>query len=211
MKSVLFSFLCLVFCYKISFAKDSKGVKGSETSTAIFAGGCFWCVEEAFEKVEGVISAESGYLDGHMKDPTYKQVSAGISGHTEGVKVIFDPNKVSYDKLLVHFWKNIDPTVKDRQFCDAGSQYRSGIYYLNETQKLKAQKSLVNVKTIFSPVYTELKKASKWYPAEGYHQDYYKKNPVRYNYYKFSCGRASRLEELWTKERLIKLQPAGAK
>lgn len=208
MKSILFSFLCLVFCYNTSFAQGGKSPK---TDTAIFAGGCFWCVEEAFEKVKGVISAESGYLDGHLKDPTYKQVSAGISGHTEGVKVVFDPNKVSYEKLLVHFWKNIDPTVKDRQFCDAGSQYRSGIYYLNETQKLKAQKSLINVKTIFNPVYTELKKASKWYPAEHYHQDYYKKNPVRYNYYKFSCGRASRLEELWTKERVIKLQPAASK
>ena len=166
---------------------------------AIFASGCFWCTESDFEKVEGVIEAVSGYTDGRTSSPTYQQVSAGRTGHTEAVKVTYDPDKVSYQKLLSVFWHNVDPTVKNRQFCDSGSQYRSGIYYLNPEQQKAAEKSLVDLKASgrFEKIYTELKSASKFYPAEDYHQDYAKKNPWRYKYYRTGCGRDDRLKRIW--------------
>ncbi|PVZ66279.1 peptide-methionine (S)-S-oxide reductase MsrA [Pelagibaculum spongiae] len=174
-------------------------VNAQEKAEAIFASGCFWCTESDFEKVEGVIEAVSGYTDGRQSNPTYKQVSAGRTGHTEAVKVTYDPSKVSYEKLLSVFWHNVDPTVKNRQFCDSGSQYRSGIYYLNPEQQAAAEKSLVDLKASgrFERIYTELKPASKFYPAEDYHQDYAKKNPWRYKYYRSGCGRDDRLKRLW--------------
>ena len=167
-------------------------------ATAIFAGGCFWCMEGPYDKTEGVISTTSGYTDGHVKNPTYNQVSAGSTGHTEALKVVYDPDKVSYEELLKIFWVNIDPLTANAQFCDHGSQYRAGIYYQDDKQKQAALKSLDDVKSKFDqPVVTEIKMASTFYPAEEYHQDYYKKNPVRDKYYRWRCGRDARLQELW--------------
>ena len=170
------------------------------TETATFAGGCFWCMEPPFDKLEGVISTTSGYTGGHQANPTYKQVSAGKTGHTEAVQVEYDPEKISYEELLAVFWKNIDPTTADRQFCDAGSQYRSGIFYHNDAQKAAAEQSLRKLKQnkpFAEPVVTEITAAGEFYPAEDYHQDYYLKNPFRYKYYRFACGRDKRLEMLW--------------
>lgn len=168
-------------------------------ATAIFASGCFWCTESDFEKLQGVVKAESGYTSGRVANPTYEQVSAGGTGHTEAVRVYFDPAKVSYPQLLAYFWRNVDPTVKDRQFCDVGNQYRSGIYYLNEEQRQAAQASLEALKKSgrFDRIYTEIVPASAFYVAEEYHQDYARKNPLRYRYYRSSCGRDARLKQLW--------------
>ena len=173
-------------------------------STATFAVGCFWCGEEAFEKVPGVISAVSGYTDGRTKNPSYEMVSSGTTGHTESVQVTFDPAKVSYEKLLDAFWLNHDPTYGDRQFCDHGSQYRPGIFWHDETQKRLAEASKAKyekLKSFPQPIVTPITKASQFWPAEEYHQDYYKKNPVRYKFYSTGCGRYSRLDELWGKLR----------
>ena len=173
----------------------------AETRTATFAGGCFWCMEPPFDKLDGVISTTSGYIGGHQKNPTYKQVSAGSTGHTEAVQIEYDSNKISYDELLKVFWRNIDPTTPDQQFCDRGSQYRSGIFYHDARQKLLAEASLQNIienKSFDQPVVTEITAATTFYPAEDYHQDYYLKNPLRYKYYRFACGRDSRLEALWS-------------
>lgn len=167
---------------------------------ATFAGGCFWCVEEAFEKVPGVISAVSGYIDGHVDSPTYRQVTSGRTGHTEAVEVIFDPAEVTYEQLLDVFWRNVDPTVVDRQFCDVGSQYCTGIFVHDDEQKMLAEASrmaLEESKPFPEPIVTPIVAASTFYPAEDYHQDYYKINPLRYKFYKWNCGRAQRLEELW--------------
>ena len=172
----------------------------AETKTATFAGGCFWCMEPPFDKLDGVISTTSGYIGGHLKNPTYKQVSAGSTGHTEAVQIEYDPGKISYQELLKVFWRNIDPTTPDQQFCDRGSQYRSGIFYHDEQQKQLAEASLQNIiktRPFEPPVVTEISAATTFYPAEEYHQDYYLKNPLRYKYYRFACGRDSRLEELW--------------
>lgn len=170
-----------------------------ETATAIFAGGCFWCTESDFEKRPGVISAESGYIGGHVPQPTYQQVSAGSTGHTEAVRVVYDPSRVSYESLLEYFWKTIDPTVKDRQFCDVGSQYRSGIFWQTdaERQAAEASRDALLESGQVKEIHTEIVQATTFYPAEEYHQDFYKKNPIRYNYYRFGCGRDARLEELW--------------
>ncbi len=170
------------------------------TAKATFAGGCFWCVEEAFDPVPGVISTASGYMGGQLKNPSYEQVSAGRTGHAEVVQVEYDPAKVSYGKLLEVFWRNIDPTQKDAQFCDQGSQYRSAIFYHDEQQKRLAEASkaaLMKNKPFKGGIVTEITKASEFYPAEGYHQDFYQKNPVRYKFYKTGCGRAARLKQLW--------------
>lgn len=171
-----------------------------ETATAIFAGGCFWCMEGPFDKLNGVISTTSGYTDGHTKSPTYKQVSSGDTGHTEAMKVVYDPKKVGYEKLLNVFWHNIDPTDDGGQFCDRGSQYRSGIYYSDDKQKQLAdasKKELQSEDGAPSPIVTEVVKATAFYDAEDYHQDYYKKNAIRYKFYRSACGRDGRLEELW--------------
>lgn len=171
----------------------------SGAATAIFAGGCFWCTESDFEKLPGVISAESGYTAGQTINPTYEQVSAGGTGHTEAVRVVYDPAKVSYPQLLDYFWHTIDPTVKDRQFCDSGTQYRSGIYFQTEAERKAAEESrnaLLKEGKV-KQVYTEIEMAKVFYPAEEYHQDYYKKNPVRYAYYRRGCGRDARLAQIW--------------
>lgn len=167
---------------------------------AIFAGGCFWCVEADFDKLDGVVSTTSGYIGGKTANPTYQQVSSNSTGHAEAVEIVFDPSKVSYERLLNHFWRTTDPTVKDRQFCDVGSPYRTAIFATDAAQLKAAQESkaeLEKTKPFKGPVVTEIVLATAFYPAEGYHQDYYKKNPVRYSYYRTSCGRDSRLKELW--------------
>lgn len=166
-------------------------------AVAIFAGGCFWCMEPPYDKLDGVSSTTSGYIGGKERNPSYKQVSRGRTGHTEAVKVVFDPNKISYQQLLDVFWVNIDPTVKNRQFCDRGAHYRSGIFYLGEEQKALAEASLKPVKAKFGRVYTEITEAGEFWEAEGYHQDYYLKNPIRYKYYRTGCGRDQRLRQLW--------------
>ena len=170
------------------------------TQKAAFAAGCFWCTEEAFEKVPGVVSAVSGYMGGKTQHPTYDQVSRGITGHTEVVEVTFDPTKVSYDRLLEVFWLNHDPTVRDRQFCDSGSQYRPEIFYYSDEQKRLAEASKAKWekdKPFRQPILTPITKASRFWPAEDYHQDYYKKNALQYKFYVTGCGRYARLDQLW--------------
>ena len=172
------------------------------TATAVFAGGCFWCTESDFEKLPGVVAAESGYTGGKTANPTYEAVSAGHTGHTEAVRVTYDPDKVSYAQLVEFFWRTIDPTEKDRQFCDVGDQYRSGIYWGTDAERQVAEASLAKLKASgrFKNIYTEVKKADPFYVAEDYHQDYYKKNSVRYSYYRFSCGRDAQLKRVWKVE-----------
>jgi peptide-methionine (S)-S-oxide reductase len=173
---------------------------GSALATATFAGGCFWCMEPPFDALDGVVSTTSGYTGGSKRNPTYEQVSAGRTGHAEAVQVRFDPNRISYEQLLGVFWRNIDPTVADRQFCDVGHQYRSAIFYHDEEQRRLAEASkgkLMADKPFAAPIVTEIVQGSTFYPAEGYHQDYYEKNPVRYKFYRHRCGRDERLEELW--------------
>ena len=169
-------------------------------AVATFAGGCFWCMEPPFDKLDGVLSTTSGYIGGMVVNPTYEQVSSGRTGHTEAVQVVYDPSRVTYEKLLDVFWHNIDPTVRDRQFCDIGSQYRSGIFVHNAEQKrlaLASKAQLEKTKSFKAPIVTEITDATQFWPAEEYHQDYYVKNPVRYRYYRSGCGRDARLKELW--------------
>ena len=170
------------------------------TARAIFAGGCFWCVESDFDKVAGVLATTSGYSGGSVPNPTYEQVAAKRTGHAEVVEIVFDPARVSYAKLVEHFWRTIDPTTKDRQFCDSGSPYRSAIYAIDDSQlktALASRAALEKSKPFKEPVVTEVALAGAFYPAEAYHQDYYKKNPVRYAYYRNGCGRDARLKQLW--------------
>ena len=169
---------------------------------AYFAGGCFWCMEEAFEKVEGVLSVTSGYMGGTVANPSYEDVSAGRTGHAESVEVVYDPAKVSYQKLLDAFWRNVDPVTPNAQFCDHGSQYRSAVFFQNDEEKRGAEVSkqaIEQSKRFKDPIVTQIVMAAQFYPAEEYHQDFYKKNPIRYKFYKYNCGRAQRLEELWGK------------
>lgn len=168
-------------------------------ATAIFAGGCFWCMEADFEKLPGVVRVESGYTGGKTANPSYEQVSMGSTGHTEAVRVFYDPARIDYRQLLDHFWRNVDPTVKDRQFCDVGSQYRSAIYWQNEAEREAAEGSrdALLKSGRFAQIHTEILPVVAFYPAEEYHQDYYKKNPIRYKFYRHGCGRDARLKELW--------------
>ena len=182
-----------------TMAADGPAPPAGQAATAIFAGGCFWCVEADFERLPGVIAAESGYTGGAEKNPTYQQVSAGRTGHAEAVRVRYDPARISYAQLLTHFWRNIDPTVKNRQFCDSGAQYRSAIYYQDQAQReaALASKAALEKEKRFARIETEVTAAGVFYLAEQYHQDYYKKNPVRYKFYRHNCGRDARLKELW--------------
>ncbi|HEY0672548.1 MAG TPA: peptide-methionine (S)-S-oxide reductase MsrA [Longimicrobiales bacterium] len=175
----------------------------AQTAKATFAGGCFWCMEEALDAAKGVRLSLSGYIGGKVADPTYEQVSAGNTGHAEAVEVTYDPAKTSYAQLLDIFWKNIDPTVGDRQFCDVGNQYRPAIFYHNAEQKRLAEESKRRIEQSgrFKKVAVEIAPATAFYVAEDYHQDYYLKNPLRYKYYKFSCGWAQTLERLWGKKK----------
>ena len=167
---------------------------------AIFAGGCFWCMEPPFDKIPGVKATISGYTGGNKVNPTYEEVSSGRTGHAESVEVIFDPKQVTYEKLLEVYWVNIDPTVKDRQFCDTGTQYRTAIFYHDEAQRKAAEASraeLEKSKPFKQPIVTAIEMAGPFYPAEDYHQDFYIKNPVRYQIYRTGCGRDERLRQLW--------------
>jgi len=170
--------------------------------TAVFGGGCFWCMEPPFDRLSGVLSTTSGYTGGTLLNPTYKQVSNGGTGHVEVVRVIYDPARVSYARLLDVFWRNIDPLTANRQFCDAGDQYRSAIFFQNEAQRSAAVASRTAIeqsRRFNRPIVTEIAARARFYPAEEYHQDYYKKNPVRYKFYRGRCGRDDRLKELWGK------------
>ena len=172
------------------------------TAVATFAGGCFWCMEPPYDELPGVISTTSGYIGGQKKNPTYEEVSRGTTGHTEAVQVVYDPKKVTYEKLLEVFWRNIDPTTPNAQFCDHGSQYRSGIFYHNEEQRrlaLASRDHIERTKKFREPIVTEITASTTFYPAEDYHQDYYKKNALRYKFYRANCGRDTRLEQLWGK------------
>ena len=182
---------------------DMSPAPNAKRATAIFAGGCFWCMEPPFDKVDGVLSTISGYTSGTKINPTYAEVSAGKTGHTEALQIVYDPSKVTYEKLLRVFWRNHDPLTANAQFCDKGSQYRAGIYYsTSEERKLaEASKAAIEQSGRFKqPIVTEIVPATAFYPAEEYHQDYYLKNPLRYRYYRASCGRDRRLQELWGDE-----------
>lgn len=192
----------LVTCATLASWAFSDVQSAPTTAKAYFAGGCFWCMEEAFEKVDGVLAVVSGYMGGTVANPTYEQVSAGHTGHAESVEVTYDPSKVSYQKLLDAFWRNIDPLTPNAQFCDHGNQYRSAVFYATDEEKRLSEDSkraIEQSKKFPAPIVTQLVQASTFYSAEDYHQDYYKTNPLRYKYYKFSCGRAQRLEALWGK------------
>ena len=169
-------------------------------AVATFAGGCFWCMEPPYDALPGVISTTSGYMGGTKKNPSYEEVSSGTTGHAEVVQVLYDPKKVSYEKLLEVFWKNVDPTVRDRQFCDIGSQYRAAIFHHTDEQKRLAeasQKVLAKTKPFREDIVTPVVPAGEFWPAEDYHQDFYVKNPVRYKFYRTGCGRDARLKQLW--------------
>ena len=181
-------------------AAAKPGANATGYAKATFAGGCFWCMEPPYDKLDGVISTKSGYTGGQKKNPTYEEVSSGRTGHAEAVEVVYDPKKIGYEKLLEVFWRNVDPTVKDQQFCDVGSQYRTGIFYHDEEQKRLAEASkaaLEKNKPFKGPIVTEITRATEFYPAEDYHQDYYLKNPVRYKFYRNGCGRDNRLKQMW--------------
>jgi len=181
-------------------AQASSGPKAPATARATFAGGCFWCMEEAFDKVPGVVATVSGYTGGQTKNPSYEQVSGGRTGHAESVQVEYDPARVSYEKLVEVFWHNVDPTQADGQFCDHGSQYRTAIFYHTEDQRRIAEASraaLAKNAPFKGEIVTQVVKADVFYPAEDYHQDYHLKNPVRYKFYKSGCGREARLRQLW--------------
>ncbi len=167
-------------------------------AVAFFAGGCFWCTESDFDHVPGVISTTSGYTGGKVANPDYHQVSAGGTGHAEAVQVIYDPKTVSYQQLLTHYWRSVDPTVKDQQFCDHGNQYRTAIFVRNDEERKLAEESKRKVEAeLKKPIYTEINKAGPFYAAEEYHQDFYLKNPTRYKFYRWNCGRDQRLKQIW--------------
>ena len=178
----------------------SRGAAPSAVAAAkaTFAAGCFWCVEADFDKLAGVLSTTSGYTGGEVRNPTYERVSSGGTGHTEAVEIVYDPSKVTYEQLLDHFWKNVDPLTPNRQFCDVGDQYRPAIFFHDEAQQRAAEESKARVQQRFKgPVIVQVVPAAPFYAAESYHQDYYKKNPVQYRYYRWGCGRDGRLRELW--------------
>ena len=184
--------LCILFLTAISVFAN--------TEQAIFAGGCFWCMEADFDHLPGVISTTSGYDGDTIKNPTYEQVSAGGTNYAESVLVAFDSTKVSYKQLVDYFFRHIDPTTKDGQFCDQGHQYRSAVFYLNNEQKTVAETVKNSLMHSFPEVYTEIVPSTHFYPAEEYHQNYYQKNPIRYKYYRYRCGRDARVEEVWSHE-----------
>jgi len=171
------------------------------TAKATFAGGCFWCMEPPFEALDGVASVTSGYTGGKKRNPTYEEVSAGITGHAEAIEIVYDPSKVTYEKLLEVFWRNVDPLTPNAQFCDHGPQYRTAIFFHGDAQKKAAEESRKTLAPRFKqPIVTEIVPADAFYAAEDYHQDYYKKNPIRYKFYRSRCGRDERLKGLWGAE-----------
>ncbi len=190
----------LLGCGSASLAQAPAPARPAATAVATFAGGCFWCVEADFDKVPGVVSTTSGYTGGRVANPSYEQVSAKTTGHAEVVRIEFDPARISYERLLAIYWRSIDPTTKDRQFCDAGSPYRTAIFVHDEAQAQAARASLAELektKPFREPIVTTIETAGAFYPAEAYHQDYHLKNPLRYRYYRSGCGRDARLQQLW--------------
>lgn len=182
------------------WAQEGESREKSELARATFAGGCFWCMEHPFDELPGVVSTTSGYAGGHLKNPTYEQVSAGGTGHVEAMQIVYDPGKVSYQTLLEVFWRNVDPTDERGQFCDRGSQYATAIFYHDGQQKEVAEGSkreLAQSGRLKAPIVTPILPATNFYAAEEYHQEYYRKNPVRYKFYRYGCGRDRRLKELW--------------
>ena len=198
--SVMKSLIALAFTAFSLAASAAQVSVPPGHAVATFAGGCFWCMEPPYDKIPGVDATISGYTGGRTVNPTYEQVSSGTTGHAEAVQVIYDPAKVTYEKLLEVFWVNVDPTVKDRQFCDTGNQYRTAIFYHDEAQRKAAEASKAAIeksKPFKEPIVTPVVMAGPFYPAEEYHQDFYKKNPVRYQLYRSGCGRDARLKQLW--------------
>jgi peptide-methionine (S)-S-oxide reductase len=199
--------LMLLFLLAMMFAGRREKVQAAgvgNLETATFAGGCFWCMEPPFDKLDGVVSTTSGYTGGQTKNPSYEEVSSGVTGHAESVQVVFDPTKVSYTQLLEVFWHNVDPLTPAAQFCDHGSQYRTAIFYHGEEQKRLAEaskKALEQSGRFTKPIVTEIVPAGEFYKAEEYHQDYYLNNPVRYKFYRYNCGRDAVLEQLWGKSK----------
>jgi len=190
----------IILLMMVTMMAMTSHVQASELEHATFAAGCFWCMEHPFDELPGVISTTSGYTGGHKDHPTYEEVSAGGTGHAESVDVLFDPKIISYQQLLSVYWRNSDPTTPNRQFCDVGTQYRPAIFYHNETQKKLAEASklaLEKSKPFAAPIVTEIVAAGRFWPAEEYHQNFYLKNPLRYKFYRYNCGRDQRLEQLW--------------
>jgi len=217
MKKIAFTVLALLVvlgCQNVQdhemIASETMKEQSNRLETATFAGGCFWCTESDFEKVDGVVEVISGYTGGHNENPTYEEVSSGGTGHVEAIRVLYDPTKISYKELLNVFWRHVNPTDDGGQFVDRGSQYRSAIFYHNEEQKRLAEESrdeLANSGRFSKPIVTKILKSSKFYGAEDYHQDYYKKNPIRYKYYRFASGRDQYLKEMWGDSRQKKARP----
>jgi len=202
MTNQVFTVLLLAALAMPGLLNAAPAKSDSTLAKATFAGGCFWCMEPPYDKLDGVVSTTSGYIGGHTKNPTYETVSAGGTGHAEAVEVAYDPARISYARLLDVFWRNIDPTARNRQFCDVGDQYRSAIFYHDAEQQRLAEQSrdaLARSKPFPQPIVTEIVPAGVFTPAEAYHQDYYLKNPLRYKFYRYRCGRDQRLEELWGK------------
>ena len=199
---IFLAVLALLGAPWLASAQQPAPASGTSTAKATFAGGCFWCMEPPFDKLPGVLSTTSGYTGGHKKNPTYHEVSAGGTGHAEAVQVVYDPKQVGYEKLLDVFWHNVDPTQKDGQFCDHGNQYRTAIFYHDEEQKQLAEAAKAKLqqhKPFQGEIVTEIVPAGDFYPAEEYHQDYATKNPIRYKFYRTTCGRDQRLKDLWGK------------
>ena len=202
MRRLLLGLVLMLAAAGMSTLAGAQSAGGSaakpERAVATFAGGCFWCVESDFDKVKGVISTTSGYTGGKVVDPGYERVSAGGTGHAEAVEVVYDPSQVSYQQLLAYFWRHVDPTVKDRQFCDHGNQYRTAIFVHNDEERKLAEASKKKVEAeLKKPIYTQIAAAGPFYAAEEYHQDFYKKNPTKYKFYRWNCGRDQRLEQIW--------------
>jgi peptide-methionine (S)-S-oxide reductase len=192
MPRLLLSIVLVLATAVAAFAQSGPSAR------AVFAGGCFWCVEADFDKVPGVLSTTSGYTGGTVANPTYTQVSGGGTGHAEAVEIVYDPSKVSYQQLLAHFWRTIDPTVKDRQFCDNGNEYRTAIFVLDDEQRKLAEASKKQVEAeLKKPILTQIATAGPFYKAEDYHRDFYLKNPTKYKFYRWNCGRDQRLEQIW--------------
>jgi peptide-methionine (S)-S-oxide reductase len=196
------AFSLLIVAASLAMAQAASAQPAqAQPAKATFAGGCFWCVEADFDKVNGVISTTSGYIGGKTAKPSYEQVITGNTGHAEAVEIAYDPSKVTYEQLLDVFWRNVDPFVRDRQFCDSGNQYRTAIFVHGDEQRRLAEASKKAVETRFKrPVATQIVNAGAFYPAEDYHQDFYRKNPSRYNFYRWNCGRDQRLEQIWGKK-----------
>ena len=198
MRTVLISIVFAAVACSASARDEAPASESAERAVAVFAGGCFWCTESDFDKVPGVLSTTSGYIGGRVENPTYEQVSGGGTGHIESVQVVYDPRRVSYPALVDHFFRTIDPLDGGGQFCDRGSQYRSAIFVADEQQRRIAEETKAKLaKALPKPIATEILPAARFYPAEDYHQDYYKKNPVRYRFYRLNCGRDSRLKKVW--------------